>query len=229
MYWIEYNNVKNTDFGVAVTTRPTIPAPEPRGDYVQIAGRDGELLITDHTYNNIVIDVALNFVRPPVKVAESYRKLKSWIKGGGTLRLGDDSEVFYKVKMAQIVSPSRRGKLGMDAVAEFVCDPYAYFYSGLVPIGAGVIYNPYDTSHPIYKITGEGLCTITVNDKTITANVGQNLTIDSDLFIAYRTDGTAMNTAVTGDYANLWLPYGRNNVSITSGFNLSIIPNWRAL
>ena len=36
-------------------------------------------------------------------------------------------------------------------------------------------YNPYDMSKPEYKITGEGLCTLTVNGKTMKANVGQSL------------------------------------------------------
>ena len=229
MFYIEYNNQKNTDFGVAVTTRPSIPAPEPRGDYVQIAGRDGELLIKDGTYENIVIDVSMNFVRPPVKIAESYRSLKRWLRGGGILRMGDDVDVFYKVKQASIVQYARHTKFGSDVTAEFVCDPYTYYDSGLLPITGGTIYNPYDTAHPVYKITGEGMCTITANDKSITANVGQNLTIDTDLLIAYREDGTLQNTAITGDYDFLWLDYGQNQVSITNDFDLKIIPNWRSL
>ena len=63
----------------------------------------------------------------------------------------------------------------------------------------------------------------------MTANVGQNLTIDTDLMIAYRQDGTMQNTAVTGDYENLYLLPGDNVISITDGFDLKIIPNWRTL
>ena len=94
---------------------------------------------------------------------------------------------------------------------------------------ADVLYNPYALSKPIYMITGEGMCTLTVNGKSVTANVGQNLTINTDLMLAYRKDGTMMNTAVTGDYEDLWLNSGENSITITSGFSLAIIPNWRCL
>ena len=47
--------------------------------------------------------------------------------------------------------------------------------------------------------------------------------------IAYRTDGTMQNTSLTGDYEDLYLIEGENKVSITSGFVLKIIPNWRYL
>ena len=83
--------------------------------------------------------------------------------------------------------------------------------------------------HPIYKISGNGTCILTVNGKNMSATVGQNLTIDTDLMIAYRTDGDINNIAVTGNYEDLWLQEGENTISITSGYDLSIIPNWRTL
>ncbi len=229
MFYIDYNGHTNHEYGMAVTTRPSIPAPVPRGEYVQIAGRDGSLLVTDGTYENITISVPMNFARPPVKLGESFRSAKNWIKGGGTLKMSDDFDVFYKVKAAALTKASRKGKLGMEFLADFVCDPYTYMDSGLVPIQPGNIYNPFDVSHPVYTILGEGMCTLTVNGNSITANVGQNLTIDTDLFLAYRQDGTLQNSAVTGDYDLLWLQEGENTVTVNSGFSCSIVPNWRTL
>lgn len=90
-------------------------------------------------------------------------------------------------------------------------------------------YNPYDICHPVYKITGNGNCTLTVNGRTMKATVGQNLTVDTEKMLAYRKDGTIMNTAVTGDYEELYLQPGENDIKITSGFTLKVIPNWRCL
>ena len=73
------------------------------------------------------------------------------------------------------------------------------------------------------------MCTLTVNGNEIKANVGQNLTIDSDLMMAYRKDGIVMNTSVKGDYDGLWLNAGDNTITITDGFELKIQPNWRCL
>lgn len=72
-----------------------------------------------------------------------------------------------------------------------------------------VVFNPYEISHPIYKITGEGKCTLIVNGKPMIANVGQNLVIDTDRMIAFRKDGTLNNTAVSGEYENLYLMEGK--------------------
>ena len=82
---------------------------------------------------------------------------------------------------------------------------------------------------PVYKITGNGGCTLTVNGKAMKATVGQNLTINTELMIAYRTDGTLQNGKVTGDYEDLYLLEGENQISITKGFDLKVIPNWRCI
>lgn len=229
MFYIDFNGTTSNELGVAVTTRPAIPTPQPRGEYVQVAGRDGALLVTDGTYENIEILVEMNFVRRPDWIAESYRKIKMWLTGGGILRMSDDTETFYKVKACTVTGYGRKTRFGSEIEATFSCDPYVYFDSGLKAISPGDIYNPYATATPLYKITGEGICTLTVNGNTMTANVAQNVTIDTNLYLAYRTDGTNVNMSVTGDFDTLWLNPGDNTVSVTKGFNLEIIPNWRSL
>lgn len=83
---------------------------------------------------------------------------------------------------------------------------------------------------PDYLIEGEGICTLTVNGNEMTANIGQNLTIDTYREVSYRTDdGTNNNIAVSGDYEGLFLPTGAVEISITSGFELKIKPNWRCV
>lgn len=229
MFYIDFNNIKTMELGLAVATRPSIPTPQPRGEYAQVSGRDGALLVTDGTFENIQIDVEMNYVRRPVYVGESYRAIKTWLTGGGKLKMSDDPEVFYKVKAATVGGYSRRGRMGADLTASFICDPFTYFESGLYSVLPGKIYNQFYTACPQYVIEGEGVCTLTVNGNEITANVGQNLTIDTDLYIAYREDKTVMNTAITGEYEDMWLNHGENEVSITQGFDLKIIPNWRSL
>lgn len=73
------------------------------------------------------------------------------------------------------------------------------------------------------------MLTLTVNGKKVTANVGQNLTIDTELMMAYREDGTIQNTALTGDYEELFLQPGDNTITFSSGFIVSIVPRWRIL
>ena len=65
--------------------------------------------------------------------------------------------------------------------AEFTCDPYSYLVSGQQSYSVDdVLYNPYMISHPIYRISGTGSCTLTVNGNTMQATVNGNITIDTD-------------------------------------------------
>lgn len=230
MFYITYKDISNRIYGMEVTTRPSIPAPALRGEYSQVAGKDGSLLLTDGTYDNIEIEVSLNFVSPRVKWGDTYRRAKNWLSGSGILRMSDDTDVFYKVKACGIKTADRRAKNGGYLTATFICDPFTYFNSGATELSpTEVSLNPYYLARPIYKIKGNGNCTLTVNGKTMNAVVGQNLTIDTDKMFAYREDGTLQNTAVTGDYDDLVLLPGQNSISITNGFDLKIISNFRSL
>ena len=71
------------------------------------------------------------------------------------------------------------------------------------------------------------MCILEVNGNRMTANVGQNLMIDTDRMVTYRQDGTLQNTAVSGKYEDLYLKEGEIHIEISAGFDLKIIPNWR--
>lgn len=230
MFYLTFNDINNRTLGIEVTTRPSIPAPEMRGEYIQVAGRDGSLLMTDNTYENIEIPVNMNFLSPRFKWGDAYRRAKSWLHGPGILRFSDDADVFYKVKACGISSTDRVAKNGGYIEAIFICDPFTYYNSGTIEVTPEEArFNPYYTARPIYRITGNGTATLTVNGNTMTANVGQNITIDTDKMLSYRADGALRNTQVQGDYDDLILLPGVNTISITNGFTLTVQPNYRAL
>ena len=231
MFYFTFKNINNKTLGLEVATRPSIPAPVQRGEYIQIAGRDGSLLNTDGTYENIEITVEMNTVSSRASLWNTnLRRAKNWLRGSGVLRFSDDPDVFFRVKAAGVGEVSRRAKRGGDFTAVFVCEPFTYYNAGTKEMTAQEAgFNPYYTCRPIYRITGNGTCTLTVNGKTMTALVGQNLTIDTEKLIAYRTDGTLQNTAVTGDYDDLILQPGENAIAITNGFTLTVQPNYRSL
>ena len=145
--------------------------------------------------------------------------------------LSDDAGWFYKVAYIDIGEMQRpTERIGVFRAMIKTVDGLKYLINGMNEYDISEINkNPYLMSKAIYKIKGEGICTISVNGKTVKANVGQNLTIDTELMIAYREDGTMNNTAITGDYESLYLPEGDLSVTATSGFDVKIIPNWRCL
>ena len=230
MYDISYNGESCAKYGIIPVRRPSVPAPEIRMSETEIPGRDGALIESDATYKPITIPVEFNFLVPEDKWMATFREAKRWISGSGWLVLGDDQDYMYRVYYGKITDTERTSRRLGKFTVEFTCYPYAFASCGQQEHTVNKAkYNPYYISHPKYIITGEGMCTLTVNGKSMTANIGQNLTIDTDLMIAHRKDGTMQNTAVTGNYEDLYLREGDNEISITKGFELSIIPNWRCL
>ena len=166
----------------------------------------------------------------PNRWGETYRKAKKWLSGNGELWFSDDHDVYFKVLYCKVTDTERTSRRIGNFTAEFICEPYTYYKSGKNEIELEhVIYNPGVTCEPTYRITGEGLCTLTVNGYEFTANVGQEIIIDSNKMISYKADGQSVNTDVTGDYSKLWLESGDNALAVTDGFEAHITPEWRDL
>lgn len=232
MYLIKRNEKTNTEAGVLVKERPAIPAPEYRHETIDIPGRDGALYSEEEFVGDITIKITFVFAADPSKWQDLFRKARRWLldKTDNKLTLEDMPGYYYKVKHTTIGSSEREVKQVGEFETEFICEGHQYLASGTYEYEKQeVLYNPYSVSHPTYLITGNGRCTLTVNGNEFVAEVGQNVTIDTDLMLAYRQDGRMMNTSVTGDYQELYLQEGDNTIEITEGFGLKVVPNWRCL
>lgn len=226
-----FNNETGWEHGVAVTSRPPLPSPQKRGEFVEVAGKSGSLFVTDETYEDITIPVSMNYVRAPFYVARQFREIKNWLSGSGKLIFTDDSEVFYRVKTIEVSDGKRRGRVGVDLEADFTCDPFSYYESGSLEHSIDeCLLNPYHECEPIYIIKGGGVCELEVNGNVMSFNIGQNITIDIERSLAYREDGVFILQEISGaNYEDMKLKHGKNTISITDGAHLSIIPNWRSL
>lgn len=232
-YDLEYAGMTAGEHHIKIMERPGIPAPVIRHKEIEIPGRDGLLYSREETVDDIQISVNMNFTGGPQEWFEYTRNAKAWLLKDGRhkLKFEDDAEYFYRVKKVEISGFERAHRKIGSFTAVFFCYGYHYLESGEreYPIEE-VFNNPYDTAHPIYIVVGEGVCNISVNgNDMLVKNVGQNVTIDTERMIAYRTDGTITNTSVTGDYEDLYLKHGDNEIEITKGFELKVIPNWRCL
>ncbi len=229
-YTISFAGETAGDCGLAVARRPDIPSPERRYEEITISGRDGKLYITDGGIEDIEIEVEMNFKGKPDEWSERLRRARRWLTGSGKLKFSDDPDFFYRVKKVTAGTAERSCVPAGTLKAVFTCEGYSYAEAGDLPYDPeDASYNPYDTCHPIYVITGEGACVLTVNGNTMNANIGQNLTIDTERMITYRNGGQLENTKVTGDYAGLFLKPGENAIQISENFKLKVIPNWRTL
>lgn len=229
LYDIEYNGIRGQTIGVAVTERPSVPAPQPRGTFVEVAGRDGSLFVTDGTYDDISIPVSLNFIRAQEFWHDTYRHCKNWLTGSGILRQSDDAGWHYKVKQCAITSHERVTLMGGTLEATFVCNPFQYTDGGDAFMNVDqVLNNPYYKAQPVYKLEGYGTCELIVNDTTCNVEVSGITIIDTEKCLTY-TQGVMSNTSIDCDYESLELITGLNEISVASGFTLTIAPNWRSL
>lgn len=226
-----FNDESCEDYDVIIAGNPDIEIPEDDTDEITIPGRDGSLFVSNGRKEPITISLECDFISDSKdEWWEAFRKVKSWLTGSGTLQFDDDGDYFYNVLQCTASGHKRQHwKLGTFTV-KFTCIPYMYLSSGLTEYDyTEVLTNQYDVCHPIYNITGVGSCTLTVNGNAMTAWVTSNLTIDTERMIAYTDDGEVSNTAVSGNYDELYLESGTNTITITSGFTLTVIPNWRCL
>lgn len=230
MFDISFKNENCKKYGIIPVRRPSIPAPERKIREVEIPGRDGVLIIDNKKYNPITIPIDFNFLVPPDKWGDTFRKAKRWLTGNGELLMSDDTEGFYKVYYCKITSTERTSRKVGNFTADFVCDPYFYFTEGKKEIVvSGDVYNPGMECAPLYRISGEGNCTLTVNGYEFSMDIGQEIIIDPERMISYKSDNTDANTDVTGDYERLYLIEGDNMVTATAGFTVNMMPRWRTI
>lgn len=228
-YHIYYAGSCEKDHGLMVAKRPNIAPPKKRITVSEIPGREYDLSEESGSFEDVTIPITFNYVTEPDLWARVFRGAVLWLRQEGILQFSDDLDVFRKVRYVTIGENNRELKRLGIFTATFVCFPGEYLVSGrrFISISAGKVINSYSIARPIYEITGNGLCVLMVNGNTMEANVDGTLTIDTDKWIAYKT--TLANTSVTGDYDDLYLIPGENDISVTKGFTVKIRPNWRVL
>ena len=232
MFTLDFNGHTNHDFMVEIKQRPDIPVPKKRVEYIVIPGKDGTLTRTDDTYEDIPIEVEMNYItKYGTDFPDVTRKIKRWLTGSGILKFSDDNLFFHKVKNVEISNPiSRVLKRAGFFKALFTCDPYMYYEPGnRFMTVTEASFNPLMPCQPIYKITGEGYTTLTVNGNQAGVNVSGALIIDTSLSIMYRDDGTFQNTLTRINYRDFFGNEGKNTISISNGMRLEVKPNWRTL
>jgi len=229
---IEYNGFCGSELEVYIQEMPSIPAAKKKRESVKIPGRDGVLYLKDAEYEETEIKVLFNYIGRAEKWTERWRKIQRWLSAErSTLSFSDDPEVFYKISYVTLGENKRKSqRIGNFEAVFKTQDGICYAKAGTLKYPKeDVLQNPYGMSKPLYIITGEGLCTLQVNGNCMKANVGQNLTIDTDRMLSYREDGRWTNTDVEGDYESLYLKAGENTIEITDGFGLEVVPNWRCI
>ena len=225
--YIKFKNVSSKTVGLIMTAPPLITHSEIYGEPRTIPGRDGSLFDSDTYRGDAVIKCSFALAASSTEsdFESKIRAIYQWIDGTGNLVISDAEDAHYEVKRAKIVTDSRIIlNLGTIEV-EFTCYPYKFLDSGDTGITSFPITNSAMKSKPLYKITGSGSGTLTVNGKTMSYTVDGTLYIDTRRFIAYDGSNNNKNNAINGDYAGLYLKTGSNTISASVG-TLTVYPKW---
>lgn len=231
MYDIKYNGTLASDLKIIIKEWPNIPAPQKKYESIEVAGMDGSLIQSDGTYEDISISILFNYIAPKDKWMDIYRRAKQWLYSDGNreLMMADDLGYFFKVKRVEVGTNERTSLRVGNFSATFICEPYQYVKDGKLEYTPdNVLYNRYATSHPAYIISGSGECELQVNGKSVQISVDEYIVLDTGKMLAYKKD-VLQNTKVSGNYEDLYLLHGKNEMYITDGFAISVIPNWRCL
>lgn len=222
---IQYNGETGHLHGITMYDYPEIAGGEKRYTETSVAGRIGDMVGKNTGKSNLQITCVFSLITN--KLMLNIRQIKKWLSGTGMLSFSDDVETVYKVLKINYGSIERELRSFGRFTVVFTCVPFEYQLSGFREHTLNeVLFNPCSECFPTYIIAGEGVCTLTVNGKTFTANVGQKCTIDTELMLSYREDGDIMNSDVTGYYEDLHLKPGANTIIVTDGFDVKIIPKW---
>ncbi len=231
MYDIMFQGESARHYGLRIAQRPSIPAPEEIVEEYDIPGR-GTLVKRTGQYQDVEIVIEFGFYIHPNLWTQKARECRTWLlrHGTGKLQFSDDPGVYWCVKRVEVDSAEREIKKFGRFEATFVCAPHQQVEVGDhdIPLPDS-LYNPYEVSHPVYTINGNGDCTLTVNGKTMDILVAEKVYIDTDRMLAYRQDGSMQNTDAAGDYEDLYLQQGTNTLSVSTGFEAYVKPKWRVL
>lgn len=221
---IIYNGKSCEDYGCFMNDYPEFAGAGKVYNTYSVPGRDGQLVEKADYLENLTVGCTFSIISS--QFMNMVRYIRQWLSGSGKLIISDNPDIFYKVLKVEHGDISREIRKFGTFTVTFICTPFEFLQSGQVPTAGTYFFNYQDAAKPIYTITGEGLCTLSVNGYGFTANIGQEAVINSELMISYKNDGQTINTDVSGDYERLWLPHGNNEISVSEGFTLTIIPQW---
>lgn len=229
-YMINHNRERSCDKYIYFEEYPKIKMGQEKLEKRTVPGK-GNVYQHTGTYEDTEITLMLdiNTLLSPDSRDEAEDKARKYLMEMKTLQFCDEPQFYYIVKEVEIGEIDRYSEDSGDCEVKILCDPWKYHVDGgRERTIKEASYNPLDICHPVYIIKGNGFCRLTVNGKYVDADVTDRITIDTERMITYRDRGTELlNTRITGNYEDLYLKEGENSITVSSGYTVTIVPNWR--
>lgn len=227
---LSYKNKRLSEFGTFYDSHQSFGTPERDVEYVEILGRNGDLIIDNDRYKNIEINIPCyinhNFLR-------EYRRLMAFLmstKGYNRLELTQEPNHFRMASFNGSINPSpnqfhRTGQF----VLSFLCKPQRWLKSGERKVSiesSETIINPtLFASKPLIRCYGDGSLTINNQTITISPHSFDYIDIDCDIMEAFCGSSNA-NSYVSFDSDEVTLESGTNGITIDDLTKIEITPRW---
>lgn len=224
-----FANHDNKEFGVIVMRLPDIPIAEEDGEWVKIAGEDGERFVSNGALKSVTFNVPIW-----IPSTADVNTVTAWLSGMGNIRF-NNWPWFWKARVEGEIhlSPCTFND-GWTATPTFKARPHRYVWPEEPAItitesmhmltGKGT-----SKAKPLIEITGTGDVTLMIGSSTILINdLDGNITIDCESKLAY--SGEILKTGQVIVVDGVWptLNPGTTLISWTGSIDLlKITPKWR--
>jgi len=229
--WFSWNGVKCTDYGIHITTQPSVIRPPERATFTNVPARSGSIttLEADDVYDDFILPVEC-----AVRDMSRIHEIGAWLKGAGTLSLAARPGGFFYARVANQIEFAKvlRNHEHRIFTINFRCQPF-WYAEAVQPItltaSGSTITNPGNVlSEPVIIVYGSGEITLMVGLTTVELeSVSGSITLDGPLMEAY-SGTTSMNDSMSGDFPTL--APGINAISWSGSVTkIEVRPNWRYL
>lgn len=221
---IRIDGVSARSLGLIVDQLDPIPMAAQRYATYAVGG-DQDLSVPDDSYDDIAYPVTLRVAVDPERFDNTA--LYNWLHGAKTLKISPLPLYFFRIKQISGITPTARLK-GHELTYNitFTLAPFKYIDAEptVELTGSGIVMNNGTRyCRPVYTITlsaGYGQGTLTVNGHPLTITIPQSeeianrkIIIDSDIEMAYGTDGSNRTMQTAGLYR--FLAVGQNAVQLS--------------
>lgn len=218
-----YKDISSEDFGLVIQTPPTYEFPDRDVESIHVPGRNGDLVIDNKCYKNVIKSYNLAKGFTSVKhLVPNAEQVLTWLtsSNGKYVRLEDD----YDPDVYRLATYNQSGSFvnyydeALSLIANFDCKPQRYLKEGDIPVNIKhgneyFIINDYqyetlpllkiyniDKTNQILMITvenqnGDDIANVTFKDLSYVSPDSQTATvyIDSDLQNCYNEDNKDVN------------------------------------
>lgn len=214
--------------GLIITELPPITKPPVRTLIDVIDGRDGDIVtkLGYSAYDKLVkVGLTENFL---------IDDIIDFFNSEGVVTFSNEPEKYYKYAIYDQIDFERLLRFKTAEINLHV-QPFKFSLAETVrsfnfteSTGSLIIRNNGNYfSRPTIAITGSGTVNLYLNGAQVLVidlgETSQTITIDSEAMNAYYSDNTLANRAVTGNYDNIMLKQGKNEISYSGNVtNISV-------